>query len=170
MGIGFLTAATVSTAPSHATGPKSPPTCNLPEYRQLDFWVGDWDVFDMPATGAPAAAHATITSLLDKCVVHELYEGTNGAHGESFSIYDRTRGVWHQTWVTNRGALLIIEGTLQKGRVVLSGQQLTDDHKRHDVRATWWPEKDTVRELGESSDDGGKTWKTDFDLVFKHHH
>jgi hypothetical protein len=40
----------------------------------LDFWIGDWDVYDMPATGK-TAAHATITSLLGKCVIHEPAPG-----------------------------------------------------------------------------------------------
>jgi hypothetical protein len=30
--------------------------------------------------------------------------------GQSFTIYDVARDVWHQTWVTNRGELLEIEG------------------------------------------------------------
>jgi hypothetical protein len=170
MCIGVLTVAALSIARSHATDPAlPPPTCQQPEHRQLDFWVGDWDVYDMPGTGTPAA-HANITSLLDKCVIHELYEGANGGRGESFSIYDRSRGIWHQTWVTNHGRLLMIEGGLHDGRVVLEGQQLSDEHRRQDVRASWWPDKDSVRELGETSDDGGKTWKTDFDLVFKRRH
>ena len=166
--ISFVAVAALCSGRSHATDPTPALTCEAAENRQLDFWLGDWDVYDMPGNGAPAA-HASITSLLDRCVIHELYEGTNGGRGESFSIYDRPRGVWHQTWVTNHGKLLMIEGRLGNGKVVLSGQQLTDEHKRHDVRASWWPEKDGVRELGESSDDGGKTWNTDFDLIFKHH-
>jgi hypothetical protein len=153
-------------ARSHATSPAAP-ACDKAANRQLDFWLGDWDVYDMPGHSAPAA-RARITALLDRCVIHELYEGTNGLRGESFSIFDEPRGVWHQTWVTNHGRLLMIEGRVLNGKLVLSGQQLTDNHERHDVRASWWSEKGAVRELGESSDDGGKTWHTDFDLVFKH--
>jgi len=163
---GIAIALALGGAGSNAADAVKPPACQLPEHRQLDFWVGDWDVYDMPGTGK-RAAHATITSLMDKCVIHELYEGENGGRGESFSIFDRSRNVWHQTWVTNRGTLLMIEGTLRNGRLVLSGEQLTDDHKRTIVRAAWWPDKEGVRELGETSEDGGKTWKTEFDLIFK---
>ena len=152
--------ATVASAPA--------PTCRSPDHRQLDFWVGDWDAYDMPATGRPAA-HVTITSLLDKCVIHELYEGDPGVRGESFSIYDPTRKVWHQTWVSNRGELLIIEGEVRNGRLMLVGHQQTKDNKRREIRASWWQDKDGVRESSESSTDGGKTWNADFDLVFKRH-
>jgi hypothetical protein len=44
--------------------------------------------------------------------------------GESFSIYDVSRKVWHQTWVTDRGKLLVIEGGLQQGAMVLSAMVL----------------------------------------------
>ena len=50
--------------------------CTEPVYRQLDFWVGDWDVFDV---GSPnKAAHARIDSILGGCVVREDYQGMDG--------------------------------------------------------------------------------------------
>jgi hypothetical protein len=170
--LGVVAAVAAAVAlPLHGAAPKagnSAPACQSPEHHQLDFWIGDWDVYDMPATGKPAA-HVTITSLLDKCVIHELYEGDSGLRGESFSIYDTTRQVWHQTWVTNRGQLLVIEGGMRNGRLMLAGHQLTKDNKSREIRAYWWQDKDGVRESSESSTDGGKTWSTDFDLVFKPH-
>jgi hypothetical protein len=161
--------ATVAALPLQGAAPKAgnaAPACQSADHRQLDFWVGDWDVYDMPATGQPAA-HATITSLLDKCVIHELYEGNSGLRGESFSIYDPTRKVWHQSWVSNRGELLVIEGVMRDGRLTLVGHQVTKDNKQREIRASWWHDKDGVRESSESSTDGGKTWNADFDLVFK---
>ena len=80
--------------------------CAAAQYHQLDFWLGDWDVYDVDVH-VPGCAR-TLTRRLEGCVVHELYESADatGTRGESFSIFDRTRGVWHQTWVTNRGRLL----------------------------------------------------------------
>jgi hypothetical protein len=168
--ISIVATVVVASAQSAAAATSAAPAaaCQSPEHRQLDFWVGDWDVYDVPASGKPGA-HVTITSLLDKCVIHELYEGDSGLRGESFSIYDARRKVWHQTWVSNRGELLIIEGGLHEGRLMLAGHQLTQDNQQRGIRAYWWQDKDGVRESSESSTDGGKTWKTDFDLVFKPH-
>jgi ketosteroid isomerase-like protein len=142
-------------------------TCSAPEYLQFSFWVGDWDAFDVdnPTT---KVARARVDPILDGCVLREDYEGTNGAKGQSFSIYDNTRGVWHQSWVTNRGKLLVIEGKFEAGEMVLSGV----DHSASEqplVRGTWKPMSGGVRETAVTSTDGGKTWKPWFDLVFRPH-
>jgi len=141
--------------------------CVEAEYRQLDFWLGDWDVYDV---GAPqAVARARISRILDGCVVHELYEQRDGVRGESFSIFDRTRGVWHQTWVTNHGRLLQIEGSLGGDRVVLSGRYKDDAGRTVMIRGTWWAAPEGVRELAETSGDDGGSWKPAFDLLFRPH-
>ena len=99
--------------------PPSPP-CSAPEFQQFDFWLGDWDAFDADNPATPVA-RAKVTSILDGCVVHEDYQDTTGGHGESFSIYDASRKVWHQTWVTNHGRLLTIEGSFQNGEMFMTG-------------------------------------------------
>jgi len=142
--------------------PKSS-TCAASAYRQFDFWAGDWDVFDV---GSPAkVAHARVDLILDGCVLREDYQGADGHRGQSFTIYDATRKVWHQSWVTNRGELLMIEGSFRDGEIVLSGEDRT---KNTLVRGTWRPENHNVREIAVTSTDGGKTWKPWFDLVFRH--
>jgi hypothetical protein len=116
-------------------------------------------------------ARAHISRILDGCVVHELYEASSGAlRGESFSIYDHTRSVWHQTWVTNRGRLLQIEGGRREDRMTFNGGFLDDDRKNTLIRALWWPVRDGVRERAELSADGGKSWQPSFDLIFHTHH
>jgi hypothetical protein len=155
----------------HATRGAAAPAaaCGDASYRQLDFWLGDWDVFDLGGEAAVARAH--IARILDGCVVHELYESADvgGTRGESFSIFDRSRGVWHQTWVTARGALLQIEGTARAGRVELAGSYLDAQRQRVQIRAAWWPATEGVREQAETSRDGGHSWKPEFDLVFRPH-
>jgi len=79
-------------------------------YRQFDFWAGDWDVLDVRRS--IPVTHARIDLILDGCVLREDYEGTDGHKGQSFAIYDAARKVWHQSWVTNRGELLEIEGKI----------------------------------------------------------
>lgn len=138
-------------------------------YRDFDFWVGDWDVFEV---GGPSVARsikvarARVDLILDGCVLHEDYQGADGHKGQSFTIYDGTRKVWHQSWVTNRGELLLIEGRIEQGAMVLSGE---DRAKSSLVRGAWRPEHGDVRETAVISSDGGKTWKPWFDLVFRPH-
>jgi hypothetical protein len=96
--------------------------------------------------------------------LREDYQGSDGHQGQSFSIYDATRKVWHQSWVTNRGELLMIEGIFEGGAIVLAGE---DHAKGSLVRGEWRPENGNVREIAVTSNDGGKTWKPWFDLLFR---
>jgi hypothetical protein len=142
-----------------------PPTttpCTAPAYRKFDFWAGDWDVFEVREP--IQVAHARVDIILDGCVLREDYQGSDGHKGQSFTICDAARGVWHQSWVTNRGELLEIEGTLKDGEVVFSGEDYAAGAL---VRGTWKPLNGDVRETAVTSTDGGKTWKPWFDLMFR---
>lgn len=165
--IGQTTGAHVSPPPPVAESASKAATCITPEYRQFDFWAGDWDAFDVdrPTT---KVARTQVDLILEGCVLRENYEGADGHKGQSFSIYDASRKVWHQSWVTNRGELLMIEGEFEGGEMVLSGV----DHGQVGepvVRGIWKPVDGGVRETAVTSIDGGKTWKPWFDIVFRPH-
>jgi hypothetical protein len=153
--------------PSSAAAPAKSAACAAPEFRQLDFWIGDWDAFE---AGKPAAvARTRVDPILGGCVLRERYDGVDGLAGQSFSIYDASRGVWHQTWVTNRGRLLTIEGGRQGDQMLLAGRDQTEDGKQRHVRGTWQAVPGGVREIATVSTDGGKTWTPWFDLMFRPH-
>jgi hypothetical protein len=144
-----------------------PASCTAPEYRQLDFWIGDWDAFDVDNPTAKVARNH-VDLILEGCVLRENYEGADGHHGQSFSIYDASRKLWHQSWVTNRGELLIIEGKFEDGEMVLTGID-RQTAAQPLVRGIWKPVSGGVRETAATSSDGGKTWKPWFDLIFHPH-
>jgi len=95
-------------------------SCVAPEYRQFDFWIGDWDVFDVDNASTKVAC-IRVDRILDGCVLREDYQGTDSLKGQSFSLYDAPRKVWRQSWVTNRGRSLVLEGKLQGDEMVLAG-------------------------------------------------
>jgi hypothetical protein len=150
--------------------PHPPPakSCTTPEFHQLDFWIGDWDAFDFDAPHV-VAARTRVDRILDGCALREDYRDTNGMQGQSFSIYDASRKVWHQSWVTNRGKLLVIEGQFRNGEMVLSGSDRTLQGSERLVRGTWKPVSGGVRETALTSIDGGKTWTLWFDILFRPH-
>jgi ketosteroid isomerase-like protein len=139
--------------------------CASPEYRSFDFWIGSWDAFEV-SNPTVKVANNRVSRILGGCVLLEDYQGENGSHGESFSIYDAGRKVWHQNWVTNRGALLVIEGGMHGDAMVLEGVDHSNGAEKL-VRGTWKPEQDAVRETAVTSVDGGKTWTAWFDMVFR---
>jgi hypothetical protein len=143
-------------------------SCAAPEYHQFDFWVGDWDAFEQAAPDKVIARNH-VEWILEGCVLREVYEQRDGLVGQSFSIYDAKRKVWHQSWVTNRGQLLVLEGGLQGERMVLTGFDHPTESKRVLLRGTWTRVPDGVRETAETSGDGGKSWKPLFDIDFRPH-
>lgn len=68
-----------------------------------------WDTYDVAAP-AKLVARNNVTITLGGCVLHESYEQGDGLVGESFSLYDASRARWHQSWFTNRGQLLLLDG------------------------------------------------------------
>ena len=103
-----------------ADNAQSSTPCAGANYRQFDFWVGNWDVFDVERPTV-VVAHTRVELILNGCVLHEVYAGLDGHKGESFTIYDATRHTWHQSWVNDHGYLLTIEGSLQGSSMILQG-------------------------------------------------
>ena len=100
-------------------------------------------------------------SILNGCVLQETYEGLDGHKSESFTVYNASRRMWHQSWVTNRGQLLVIEGKLQDGAIILRGVDRTETAEE--------PVDGGVRETAVTSTDAGSMWKPWFDIVFRPH-
>jgi len=170
----------ISIAYSETTGERDPrfcasagktapdPACATAEYRQFDFFVGDWDTYDV---GAPSkiVARNTVTYMLGGCAIREVYQQADGLVGESFSAYDAKRRVWHQSWITNRGQLLLLDGGMRGDSIVLTGPEKAADGSSSLVRGVWYREAMGVHERGERSSDNGATWKPWFDIVFRPH-
>lgn len=137
-----------------------PPGCTAAPHRQFDFWLGEWDVTD--AKGKSAGRNR-IVALHDGCVLHESWSGSGGFTGTSLNAYDADRKTWHQTWVDNSGGVLLLDGRFADGRMVLAGES-QDEGSKVMQRITWERLPDgRVRQLWESSKDGGTTWTVAFD-------
>ena len=138
----------------------TPSPCSSPEFRAFDFWLGNWNVYGPKGN---LAGTNNITREFNGCVLHEHYNTDRGYSGESFNIYDAPRKVWHQTWVDSSGLLLVLEGGIQNGKMVLSGQTTGTDDTITSHRITWTPNDDgSVRQFWESTNANGD-WEVAFD-------
>jgi hypothetical protein len=145
------------------------PDCSAAEYRQLDFWIGDWDTFETDAPSGPSIARARVEPIAQGCAIHELYEQTDGLVGDSILSYDPVRKQWQQTWVTNRGAIMVLWGNFMDGALVLEGEAHLRNGTSVMQRITWKVQQNGVRESAVLSKDGGKTWTPAFDVLFVKH-
>ncbi len=163
-----LPALLAGSLPALAAPPSPSVQCAGPEHRRLDFWVGDWDAYEVGA-GEKPVARARVEVILGGCGLLETYDQADGLKGQSFTIYDASRKIWHQTWLTNRGRLLVIEGSFRSDSLTMQGAQLSREGREETLRGTWKPQDGGVRETAETSTDRGKTWKPLFDILFRRH-
>jgi len=160
----FLAAALVGVHPLAAQAPRARPTCVGAEYRQLDFWVGDWEV---TSHGHPAGKNL-VTAEEAGCLVHEHWTGDEGDTGQSFNFYDRGDRRWHQVWVSNSGNVLDLAGTYAGGTLTYRGRSHRPDGTTLEHRLSFHANPDgTVRQLWLTSSDGGATWSESFDGLYR---
>lgn len=135
--------------------------CAAPEFRQFDFWVGYWDVYD-------AKGQQVANSLIEKvygCGVRENWRPFKGAGGGSLNIYVPETRKWEQFWIDSGGSRAHFTGGRNGKAMVLTGEwggPLT--------RMTYTQNADgSVRQFGEQSTDKGKTWANSFDFTYRPH-
>lgn len=139
---------------------KAPPQnrCSAPEYRQMDFWLGDWDVYD---NNGKLQGHNLIEKVLGGCALQEYYSDVSGLRATSFSMYDASRRVWNQTYLSTFGTFISVEGYLQDKSMIMVGMHLTNEGRMALHRMIWTPnDNGTAYQLWNYSKDGGKTWET----------
>lgn len=145
--------------------------CNAAEQKQLDFWVGEWEL-TWPGATAGEIDHGTnnIKRILDGCVVQENFSGQDAMHlrGTSLSIFDTSTGRWKQTWVDNEGGYLDFVGEFKDGQMILRREAVRPDGTKIIQRMVW--KNITANELDwswEASRDGGKTWQVNWPIHYK---
>lgn len=134
-----------------------------PEFRQFDFWIGEWDVRN--PQGVPAGS-SIIQLILGQCIILENWSSSSGSNGKSFNIFYTTDRKWHQSWVDDKGTFTHYVGGIIDGKMVLDADIIVGG-KAAIARMTFskLPNSD-VRQHGENSTDKGKTWTTTFDLTY----
>lgn len=141
--------------------------CCTEEYRQFDFWVGEWEAF----TAKGLAGTNSIVIMEDSCIIQENWKSAGGNYtGTSYNFYDRTDKKWKQVWIDNQGGSLELSGNFTDGKMVLqSDKKYNAKNKVNYIdRITWTPNEDgTVRQHWQRTTDGEKNWTDIFDGTYK---
>lgn len=141
------------------------PCQSRPESHLFDFWIGEWDVTG--PQGQPAGK-SSVQQILSQCVIFENWTDRQGGQGKSFNAYNADYNMWQQFWTDQYGRVTEYresERTPEKGLRFLAHQGPRDHQML--IRMTFTPiDAKTVRQFGETSTDGGKTWTTSFDLTY----
>ncbi len=142
--------------------------CDSPESKQLDFWVGEWDLTYL-AQGNTVRSRNRVTKILDGCVILEEFSGPPGSPlvGRSHSTFDRPSKQWKQTWVDNTATYLDFTGAVIDGRMTFS-REVQRDGRRFKQRMVFDKvASDALKWLWQRSDDDGKAWTTLWEIDYR---
>lgn len=133
--------------------------------RRFDFWVGSWDVDD---TAGNTVGTSTIESVEKGNLIIEHWDNRSGGTGTSINFVDPADGNWHQIWVDQSGSVVRSSGAWKDGAIRMAGTSTTRNGATQMTRCAFTPHTDgTVGQLVEQSADGGMTWTTSFDGLYK---
>ena len=146
--------------------------CSKPEFRQFDFWVGEWEAY---APNGKKGGDSKISLILDSCVILEEWTSTGAQQGliyagKSFNSYNDATKQWQQTWTDNTGNTTeFLRGEGSNGKIVYYADKVVGPKGESFMRRLTFTKlsNDKVRQLGERSDDSGKTWTTEYDLEYR---
>jgi len=154
-----------NSAAGTSQAPKGPPTVcvNDPERHRFDFWIGEWDV--TTADGKPAGG-SVIESVSGGCALLENWTSRSGGRGKSLNGYNPSIRQWQQFWIGQDGEVSEYRSSQFDGTSLAFF--IKDDARPLTVhRLTFTPiDPQTVRQHSENSEDGGKNWKTEYDLYY----
>jgi len=144
------------------------PCAYAKENRQLDFWLGEWDV--STTQGGVPAGTSKIELILEDCVVQENWQSLGSPYtGKSYNIYDAALKRWEQYWVDSTGGNIFFHGELAQDGVM--------DYWTDDIPQSGGPSlrrhlqfipigTDKVQQFSRGSTDGGKTWNVEYDFTY----
>ena len=146
--------------------------CSKPEFRQFDFWLGEWEAY---APNGKKGGDSKISLILDSCVILEEWTSTGAQQGliyagKSFNSYNDATKQWQQTWTDNTGNTTeFLRGEGSNGKIVYYADKVVGPKGESFMRRLTFTKlsNDKVRQLGERSDDSGKTWTTEYDLEYR---
>lgn len=136
-----------------------------PETRKLDFWVGEWK---LTARNGQPAGESSIQLVSGQCAVLENFHNVNGAEGKSLSAYNSLTRKWQQFWVGQQGGVTEYRDSKWDGNTLfLFSSTVKADGQPRLIRMSYTPlSPDQVRQFGEISDDDGKTWQRQYDIIY----
>jgi hypothetical protein len=139
-----------------------------PRAREFDFWVGEWDAY---ITGSTVlAGHSVIQVASGGCMILENWTSAKAPfNGKSMNFIDQKTGKWQQVWVGSGGggANVFVNGEYHDSAMRFQFEQTDTNGHKLTGRFTFFNQgPNQVRQLNETSADGGKTWQTVYDFTY----
>jgi len=149
-----------------------PAICDTPQHHQLDFWVGDWRVFD--AETNQLVALDRVKKSYEGCIVEEnLTFLTDMYHRPGVKV--RLAGIalnrfdgesWLQMWADNQWGAILLRGTVNAARDMEFVSVIPSRHR--DVKLVYEKHPDgTFRIVQYVAPAGSGKWAKYGDLIYR---
>lgn len=144
--------------------PKIP--CDTDKHNEFNFWVGDWNVFDVDGK---LIGTNNILKMQSNCVMQENWESkVSASKGTSYNYVNLTDTSWNQVWIDNSGFSLVLKGNLKNGSMILKSELIKNQQGEYYNRVTWTPNKNgSVTQLWELISKEGKVIREAFRGIYK---
>lgn len=138
--------------------------CCSPEYRQFDFWIGEWVVKNRQGD---ILGYNTLSKQEEGCMLAEYWRSEGGGTGRSTNYFDKADSTWNQLWVSSSGHILKLKGKLMNGSMVLQSEVKSSEQGTYKDRITWTPQDDgTVLQKWDLLTPDGAVIKTAFEGIY----
>lgn len=96
--------------------------CHGTEFRQFDFWLGNWDVYN---SAGKKVGENKVVLVQDSCAIQENW--TSGTQtGTSYSYYNTSNKMWSQVYIDNTGNILELKGKYKNGKMILKSKPVVN--------------------------------------------
>ena len=136
------------------------------ETRNFDFAIGTWRL--TAANGqAVGTSSFTIDPTSSGCLIEESFSTPKGYQAVSWMYYDPIENAYFRTYIDSEGERVELRGSFDNGAFVFTGAEPIRGAEGAEVRMTWTQTSaNSLRQLWETSRDGGTTWRPAQDLTF----
>ncbi len=140
--------------------------CCTQEYKQFDFWLGEWEVYNKK--GEQVGSNS-IVSIQDSCLIQENWTSKQET-GTSYTYYNKIDSSWNQIYIDNLGTVLQLKGSFQNNRMILQSERVKSKKANfyYFNRIIW--EKDNQGNVSQKWDivnDKGEVLQVAFDGIYK---
>jgi hypothetical protein len=141
--------------------------------REFDFWIGEWDVY--PNGSSQLVGDSKIEVASGGCMILENWTalGPVPNTGKSMNYVNTNTGKWEQLWIGSGGMNInnpqkFVNGVYNDGAMRFDFEQSNPQGQKQIGRFIFFNQgPDQVRQFNEVSSDGGKTWTTSYDFIYK---
>jgi len=125
--------------------------CSTAAYKQFDFWIGNWNVYD---TKNKLIGKNNVVKMKNACAIQENWSSkTSRSKGTSYNYYNAANKSWNQVWVDNAGGSLQLKGFYRHNKMVLKSKLISGEKGAYYNQITWFKNANgTVTQLWELLD------------------